>query len=141
MKQIRIVLLATILLQILTGCSIAEELFTEAEQGDLEVAVNQDTGEGAMELVTPTITTADNEIAIKVNGIDEDKTTFISVANETIFEDKMENDKVYTFNIGDINDALRTDYDSKIQLIQTSNDEDSGDITVFKQVRYTVEQE
>ncbi|MEK4031250.1 hypothetical protein MKZ02_22345 [Pseudobacillus sp. FSL P4-0506] len=110
-------------LQTLIGCSLVDK------------------GQGALELVTPTITTADDAIEIKVSGIDENKTTFISVANETIFEDTIENDKVYTLDIGDIKDALRTDYKPKVQLLQTDNDKSSGDITTFKQVRYTVEQE
>ena len=141
MKHISFILLTMMLLQTLIGCSVSEELLSEEDQSDIEVAIKQDTGQGTIELVTPTITTTDNEIEIKVNGIDEEKITFISVANETIFEDTIENDKVYTLNIGDIKDALRTDYKPKVQLMQTNNDKVSGDITTFKQVRYTVEQE
>ncbi|MBM7601484.1 hypothetical protein JOC34_003909 [Virgibacillus halotolerans] len=141
MKHMSFILFTIMLLQILTGCSLTEELFTEEEQSAVEVALKQDTGKGAIELVTPTITTADNEIEIKVSGINEDKITFISVANKTIFEDTIENDKVYTLDIGDIKDALRTDYKPKVQLLQTNNDKVSGDITTFKQIRYTVEQE
>lgn len=60
-------------------------------------------------------------VETNVNGIDEDKITFISVANETIYEDTIENDRVYTLAIGNIENALRTDYEPKVQLIQTSN--------------------
>ncbi|MFL0364899.1 hypothetical protein ACH0BF_18000 [Pseudobacillus sp. 179-B 2D1 NHS] len=123
MKRLGLILLTIMALQTLIGCSLVDK------------------GQGALELVTPTITTADDAIEIKVSGIDENKTTFISVANETIFEDTIENDKVYTLDIGDIKDALRTDYKPKVQLLQTDNDKSSGDITTFKQVRYTVEQE
>lgn len=141
MKHISLILFIIIALQTLTGCSLIEELLDEGEQSDLEVAFKQDTGEGELELVTPTITTADDEIEIKVNGIDENKITFISVANETVFEDNIENNIVYKLDISGIEDALRTDYKPKVQLLQTSNDKVSGDIITFKQVRYTVEQE
>ncbi|GIN73396.1 hypothetical protein J14TS2_38710 [Bacillus sp. J14TS2] len=128
----------------LAGCAQildSEDLLDEEDRSDLEVAVNNDTGEGSLELVTPTITDKDNEIEIKMTDIDENKTTFISVANETVFEGKIKNDEVYTLEIGDIKDALRTDYEPKVQLLQTSNDEESGDIVTFKQVRYSVEKE
>ena len=110
------------------------------EDNELNIVLQQDIGQGTLELVTPTITTADEEIEIRVTGVDEDKITFILVANETIYEDTIKNDIVYTLPIGDIENALRTDYDPKVQLVQTSNDKGSGDITTFKQVRYTVEQ-
>ncbi len=135
------IIFTIMLLQILTGCSLTDGLFTEEEQSAVDVALKQDTGKGAIELITPTITTADTEIEIKVSGINEDKITFISVANKAIFEDTIENDRVYTLDIGDIKDALRTDYKPKVQLLQTNNDKLSGDITTFKQIRYTVEQE
>ncbi len=35
-----------------------------------------------MELLTPTITAKDNELEIKTKGIDENKVTFIYVANK-----------------------------------------------------------
>ncbi len=39
-----------------------------------------------MELLTPTITTKDNELEIKTEGIDENKVTFIYVANKKVLE-------------------------------------------------------
>ena len=39
-----------------------------------------ETGSDSMELLTPTITTKDNELEIKTEGIDENKITFIYVA-------------------------------------------------------------
>jgi|SRR5699024_277098 len=138
MKRIGLILGMIIALQTLTGCSLIEKL--SDEDNELNLMLQQDIGEGTLELVTPTITTTDDEIEIRVNGVDEDKITFILVANETIYEDTIENDKVYTLAIDDIQNALRTDYDPKVQLVQTSNDKESGDVTTFKQVRYTVEQ-
>ncbi|GAB2567887.1 hypothetical protein [Gracilibacillus alcaliphilus] len=137
MKHISIILLVMIML---TGCSLLEEYVGEEDQGELETAFKQDTGEGVLELVTPTITTADEIVEIKVSGIDEDKITFISVANESVFEGTMENDKVYKLDISGIEGAFPTDYKPKLQLLQTSDDKESGDIITFKQVRYTVEQ-
>ncbi|GGP08384.1 hypothetical protein [Oceanobacillus neutriphilus] len=122
----------------LTGCSEilnSEELLGAEE----EVALNSDTGEGTLELETPIITDGDTEIKIKMTDINEEKNTFITVANETVFEGNIKNNEVYTLDISDIKDALRTDYDPKVQLLQTSNDEETGDIVTFKQVRYSVE--
>lgn len=126
----------------LTGCSEilnSEELLGEDVQSALEVAIENDTGQGALELVTPNITTEDTEIEVKTIDIDEDKTTFIFIANEPVFEGQIKNNEIYTLDISDIKDALRTDYNPKVQLMQTSNDKESGDITTFKQVRYSVE--
>lgn len=105
--------------------------------------MNNETGEGSLELLTPDITTNDDEIEIQTHDVDEDKITFITIANETVYENTIENDTVYTFNISDIDEAQRTDYDPKVQLIQTSDDDISGegDIITFKQERYTVEEE
>ncbi|SCN33490.1 Uncharacterized protein BC067498_03219 [Bacillus cereus] len=50
-----------------------------------------ETGKGSMELLTPTITTKDNELEIKTEGIDENKVTFIYVANKKVLEQKINN--------------------------------------------------
>ncbi|WP_440897089.1 hypothetical protein ACS127_03635 [Amphibacillus sp. Q70] len=139
MKRIGFILGIIIALQTLTGCSLIEKL--SDDDNELNLMLQQDIGQGTLELVTPTITTADDEVEIRVNGVDEDKITFISVANETIYEDTIKNDTIYTLAIDDIEYALRTDYKPKVRLIQTSNNRESGDVTTFKQVRYTVEQE
>lgn len=144
MKYLGRFLFVMIVFLSLAGCSQllhSEELLGEEERSSLEVAVNSDTGQGTLDLVTPTITEGDTEIEIKMTGIDENKTTFISVANEDVFEGKIKNNEVYTLDISDIKDARRTDYNPKVQLLQTSNDEESGDIVTFKQVRYSVEKE
>lgn len=41
-----------------------------------------ETGNGNIELLTPTITTKDNQLEIKTEGIDENKVTFIYVASK-----------------------------------------------------------
>ena len=74
-----------------------------------------------------------------MQDIDESKPAFITIANETVHEGAVENNTVYTFSIDDIEDAKRTDYDPKVQLIQTDNDKLDGDIATFKEVRYSVE--
>ncbi|HDR7530787.1 MULTISPECIES: hypothetical protein [Bacillus cereus group] len=123
MKQKLAVLLFTGI--ILSGCSTIAENSLE-------------TGNGSMELLTPTITTKDNELEIKTEGIDENKVTFIYVANKKVLEQKLKNGESYKLNIKDIEHAHRTDYKPKVQLLQTKDDNDDGEIVTFKQVRYAV---
>ncbi|WP_340135350.1 hypothetical protein [Bacillus cereus] len=123
MKQKLTVLLFTGI--ILSGCSTIAENSLES-------------GKGSMELLTPTITAKDNELEIKTKGIDENKVTFIYVANKKVLEQKLKNGESYKLNIKDIEHAHRTDYKPKVQLLQTKDDDDDGEIVTFKQVRYTV---
>ncbi|MDA2449793.1 MULTISPECIES: hypothetical protein [Bacillus] len=123
MKQKLAVLLFTGI--ILSGCSTIAENSLES-------------GNGSMELLTPTITTKDNELEIKTKGIDENKVTFIYVANKKVLEQKLKNGESYKLNIKDIEHAHRTDYKPKVQLLQTKDDNDDGEMVTFKQVRYTV---
>lgn len=110
---------------ILSGCSTIAENSLE-------------TGKGSMELLTPTITSKDNELEIKTKGIDENKVTFIYVANKKVLEQKLKNGESYNLNIKDIEHAHRTDYKPKVQLLQTKDDDKDGEMVTFKQVRYTV---
>ncbi|MCC2336852.1 hypothetical protein OCF13_02920 [Bacillus tropicus] len=123
MKNKLLVLLFTGI--ILSGCSTIAENSLES-------------GKGSMELLTPTITTKDNELEIKTEGIDENKVTFIYVANKKVLEQKLKNGESYNLNIKDIEHAHRTDYKPKVQLLQTKDDHNDGEIVTFKQVRYTV---
>ncbi|NKX12297.1 hypothetical protein [Bacillus cereus] len=123
MKKKLLVLLFTGI--ILSGCSTITENSLES-------------GKGSMELLTPTITAKDNELEIKTKGIDENKVTFIYVANKKVLEQKLKNGESYKLNIKDIEHAHRTDYKPKVQLLQTKDDDDDGEIVTFKQVRYTV---
>ncbi|PFS64492.1 hypothetical protein [Bacillus thuringiensis] len=123
MKQKLAVLLFTGI--ILSGCSTIAENSLES-------------GKGSMELLTPTITAKDNELEIKTKGIDENKVTFIYVANKKVLEQKLKNGESYKDNIKDIEHAHRTDYKPKVQLLQTKDDNDDGEMVTFKQVRYTV---
>ena len=99
------------------------------------------TGNGSIKLLTPTITTKDNQLEFMTEGIDENKVTFIFVANKKVFEQKIKNDESYKLNIKGIKDAHRTDYKPKVQLLQTKDDTENGDMVNFKQVRYTVEKD
>ncbi|ASK15442.1 MULTISPECIES: hypothetical protein [Bacillus] len=123
MKKKLLVLLFTGI--ILSGCSTIAENSLES-------------GKGSMELLTPTITAKDNELEIKTKGIDENKVTFIYVANKKVLEQKLKNGESYKLNIKDIEHAHRTDYKPKVQLLQTKDDDDDEEIVTFKQVRYTV---
>lgn len=126
----------------LAGCSeLIESSLDSSDRAGYEIAFKQETGNGSMELLTPTITTKDNELNFMTEGIDENKVTFISVANKIVFEQKIKNEESYELDIKGIKDAHRTDYKPKVQLWQTSDDTEDGDIIVFKQVRYTVEEE
>ena len=113
----------------LSGCSAIAENSLEK------------TGNGSVKLLTPTITTKDNQLEFMAEGIDENKVTFIFVANKKVFEQKIKNDGPYKLNIKDIKDAHRTDYRPKVQLLQTKDDTENGDMVNFKQVRYTVEKD
>lgn len=99
------------------------------------------TGNGSIELLTPMITTKDNQLEFMTEGIDENKVTFIFVANKKVFEQKIKNDESYKLNIKGIKDAHRTDYKPKVQLLQTKDDTENGEVVNFKQVRYTVEKD
>ena len=123
MKKKLLVLLFTGI--ILSGCSTIAENSLES-------------GKGSMELLTPTITAKDNELEINTKGIDENKVTFIYVANKKVLEQKLKNGESYKLNIKDIEHAHRTDYKPKVQLLQTKDDDDDEEIVTFKQVRYTV---
>ncbi|MEI4804550.1 hypothetical protein WAZ07_25980 [Bacillus sp. FJAT-51639] len=113
----------------LSGCSAIAENSLEK------------TGNGSIKLLTPTITTKDNQLEFMTEGIDENKVTFIFVANKKVFEQKIKNDESYKLNIKGIKDAHRTDYKPKVQLLQTKDDTENGDMVNFKQVRYTVEKD
>lgn len=89
--------------------------------------------------MTTNIAVKDDELEFMTSGIDENKVTFIYVANQKVFEQKIKNNQDYRFSIKKIKDAHRTDYRPKVQLVQYSNDTEKGDITTFKQERYSVE--
>ncbi|MGE7625394.1 hypothetical protein ACQKMD_21065 [Viridibacillus sp. NPDC096237] len=127
---------------ILSGCSdIIEDSLDSSDRAAIEIATKQETGNGSIELLTPTITTKDNQLEFMTEGIDENKVTFIFVANKKVFEQKIKNDESYKLNIKGIKDAHRTDYKPKVQLMQTKDDTEDGDIVTFKQVRYTVKKD
>lgn len=123
----------------LTGCSqFIENNLDSSDKADYEVAIKQDTGKGNIDLLTPTITVDDNQLEFITENIDENKVTFIYVANKKVFEEKIINNQEYKIDIKGIKDAHRTDYKPKVQLIQYKDDNEDGDLVTFKQVRYKV---
>ncbi|ETT84255.1 hypothetical protein MKZ08_08035 [Viridibacillus sp. FSL R5-0477] len=127
---------------ILSGCSdIIEDSLDSSDRAAIEIATKRETGNGSIELLTPTITTEDNQLEFMTEGIDENKVTFIFVANKKVFEQKIKNDESYKLDINGIKDAHKTDYKPKVQLLQTIDDTEDGDIVTFKQVRYTVKKD
>lgn len=126
----------------LFGCAdIIEDSLDSEDKALYEIATKQETGNGSIELLTPTITTKDNHLQLITDGIDENKMTYIFVANKKVFEQKIKNNTSYNLNIEGIQDAHRTDYNPKVQLMQTNDDTEDGDIVTFKQVRYTVKKD
>ncbi|MFS0783079.1 hypothetical protein [Bacillus sp. 1P06AnD] len=122
----------------LSGCS---NILDAQEKADVDVAFKGETGRGRIELLTPIITTKDNQLEFKTKGINETKMAFVFVANKKVFEKKIKNGESYKLNIKNVKDAHRTDYEPKVQLMQTEDDTENGDIITFKQVRYTVEKD
>ncbi|KOO51380.1 hypothetical protein [Viridibacillus arvi] len=126
----------------LSGCSdIIEDSLDSSDRAAIEIATKQSTGNGSIELLTSTITTKDNQLEFMTEGIDENKVTFIFVANKKVFEQKIKNNESYKLDINGIKDAHRTDYKPKVQLFQTIDDTEDGDTVTFKQVRYTVKKD
>lgn len=124
---------------LLYGCTgFIENSLDSSDKAALDIATKQDTGSGSLELLTQTITTKDNEIEFVTDGIDEEKVTFIYVANQKVFEQKIENGVTYKLDITNIENAHLTDYKPKVQLLQTMDDTEDGEIVTFKQVRYKV---
>ncbi|MGY3749781.1 hypothetical protein [Vagococcus acidifermentans] len=125
---------------LLTGCShIAGKVADSAKKTAVQTTENLYVGEGEFELLTQTIRPTDNELRVKSEGIDEEKITYIYVANEKVFEQKMKNGEEYTISIAGVKDAHRLDYKPKVQLIQFEDDNEDGEMTTFRQERYTVE--
>ncbi len=51
---------------------------------------------------------------------------------------KIKNGEPYKLDITGIEDAHRTDYKPRVQLLQNEDDDKDGEMVTFKQVRYTV---
>lgn len=101
-------------------------------------STNSQTTNSELTLTNSTITIDDTTLEFVASGIDETKTTFLYVANRKVLEEKLENGKTYSVDITEIKDAYRTDYRPKVQLVQTEDDQEFGNIVTFKQIRYTV---
>lgn len=123
-----------------TGCSVGAGNSTDTSNDTgIKVAKNQDAGEGEFTLIPTTISVDDNEIEFMAENVNEDKVTFVYVANEKVFEQKIKNTESYKINIKGIKDAHRTDYKPKVQFVQYEEDDSDKDMTMFKQERYRVE--
>ncbi|MGX7012913.1 hypothetical protein [Vagococcus silagei] len=139
MKKLMLVGGTILALFFVSGCSqIVEEVTDSSDMADIEVATKGDTGKGALNLKTKKIKKTDNELVISVDDIDESKMSFIYVANKKVLQEKLKNGTDYTLDITNIKEAHRTDYKPKVQLIQFENNHEDGDMTLFKQVRYSV---
>lgn len=125
MKKNIVVLLMVGAISLMVGCS--------------KIVEKTDEGQGELKLLTSKIKKDDNLLEFKTNNIDESKIVFMSVANKVIFKEKIKNNEIYQLDISDVEDAHRTDYEPKVQLFQTKNNKETGEMITFKQVRYKVE--
>ncbi len=117
---------------LLSGCSAAKEVKNEVDK-------QTDVGTGEVQLLTETISPKDNTIEFMVTDFDEDKTTFVYVANQQVMAEPLKNNQDYSIDIKGLKDAHSTDYKPKVQFVQTKDDiEDNENVTMFKQVRYKV---
>lgn len=141
MKKVTYFIIMLLGVLLLSACS--EELKSLVDEEDaaaIEVATSQNTGKGSLKLLTPTITTDENQLKFETDGIDEDKITYIYVANQKVWAQKIKNKKPYEISIEDIKNAHRTDYKPKVQLFQFKDDNEENDMTTFKQARYEVKE-
>lgn len=138
----KIVLLLTILLSstVFAGCSEeVEKSLDSEEKAALTTGKNQDIGNGSFEILSTHITSNSNELELIASGIDEDKITYIYIANKEVLKEKMKNGQVYKLPIKDVDGAHNTDYDPKVQLVQYEKNNEDKDFTMFKEERYQVE--
>jgi hypothetical protein len=135
-KLVGIVLLSTL---VLVSCDELDGVLDEEDVRDLELAAAQDVGEGQFHLLTPSITSEDSTLEFQASNIDEERITFVYVANEKVLEQEIENEEVYEINISGIEAAYETGYEPKVQFVQYEDDDESEEILLFKQLRYTVE--
>lgn len=141
MKKVTYFIIMLLGVLLLSACS--EELKSLVDEEDaaaIEVATSQNTGKGSLKLLTPTITTDENQLKFETDGIDEDKITYIYVANQRVWAQKIKNKQSYKISIKDIKNAHRTDYKPKVQLFQYKDDNEENDMTTFKQDRYEVKE-
>lgn len=138
----KISLLITILLcgSMVVGCSKeVEKSLDSSDKSLLDVAQKLDTGNGSFEILSNPINVKDNKLDIVTSGIDENKVTYVYVANKEVLKQKIKNNQNYTLDISSIEEAHSVNYQPKVQLVQYENDDDNKDFTTFKQKRYTVE--
>ncbi|MGM0241038.1 MULTISPECIES: hypothetical protein [Enterococcus] len=126
----------------LTGCSatIVNETVDSDTQKNLAIATKQDTGVGNFQLLTDTITTEDNQLTFRSQDIDEQKTTYVYVANHQVFSQKIKNNKIYALDIEGLKEAHQINYSPKVQFVQYKEDKENDDISMFKQARYKVKE-
>ncbi|WP_429974271.1 hypothetical protein [Enterococcus sp. AZ163] len=104
-----------------------------------EIDKQMDIGTGEVQLLTNEISPENNIIGFMVTDFDEEKTTFVYVANQQVLADSLKNNQEYSIGIERLEDAHSTDYKSKVQFYQTEDDtENNENVTLFKQVRCTV---
>lgn len=114
------------------------ESLTDSQKALLASIKTHEIGKGKLDLLTTKIKASGNQLKFTTEGIDENQTTFIYVANKKVFQQKIHNGQKYTLDIKNIPDAHRTNYKPKVFLMQFKYDKEFGDIITAKEARYTV---
>lgn len=126
----------------LTACSKPiNQLKSRLHSSEDGYTISCNLGNGSVSLKTPMIFSKDNELQLSTSGIDETKITYIYVANNKVFEQKMKNNELYSLDIEGISEAHRTDVKPKIQFIQFDNEKENGEVSTFKELHYFVKKE
>ena len=131
--------LLTLFTLLLTGCStVVSNLPNLVDSSEDTLVSTINIGKGTLAIKTPLISEKDNELLISTSDLDENKLTYIYVANQKVLEKKMKNNETYSLNIKNIKNAHLVDHKPKIQLKQFKDDKESEEILTFKQACYIV---
>lgn len=142
-KKILVGLILSLTL-LLTACSsendeqVEVSVDSETEKMIDNVTQGDGTGTGEFKLLTESITPDNNQLTFEATGIDENQVTFVYVANQLVFSEKVKNGEPYNLDITNIAEAHSTDYSPKIQFVQFEDNEEGKPPTLFRQLSYEV---
>ncbi|MFC6463680.1 hypothetical protein ACFP65_01490 [Marinilactibacillus sp. GCM10026970] len=122
----------------LFACSEVEDALESEDKAEFQMATGKEVGNTNLLLITSEIHKEDSQLEVLAEEVDESKTSYFYVANEKVFEEKIQNGKSYKLDIEGIEGAHTVDYNPKLQFIQYTDDTEDGEISAFKQFRYNV---
>ncbi|WP_099203473.1 hypothetical protein [Miniphocaeibacter massiliensis] len=138
MKKLILICLIAISLFAFTGCDFLDNIFGKEETTPTEEVSNNNNPNMNFEILTENINSSTKSLEIKVFNVDENKTSFVSVANQVVLNQKLKNDSTYTINISGVEGAYNTSEDVKVQLFQTEDDTPEGKTAYLYTVFYKV---